>query len=163
MGRMNDVEKKKTLFQVLSRLKEIYFKFQLILEWTKISNEHLTIKTIKTNAKMAKENLNRLIGGVYHNSNNLQMRKHAEPQFKALKDLLTACDRVPSYFVPSIEALAPAKNETLSEKERNSWLSTLESIIRTEICRNIVNIPKKDYKLISISNRDIYVVKFLFF
>jgi hypothetical protein len=153
MGRMNDVEKKKTLFQVLSRLKEIYFKFQLVLEWTKVSNEHLAIKTIKSNAKTAKDNLNRLIGGIYQSSNNIQMRKHSEPNFKALKDLLTVRDRVPSYLAPSIEALAPAKNEALSEEEREFWLSTLESLLRTEISNNIVNIPKKDYKLISISNR----------
>lgn len=150
MGRMNDIEKKKTLFQVLSRLKEIYYKYQIILEWTKVSNEHLTIKTIKSNAKVAKDNLNRFIGGILYNSNNLQMRKHAEPKFKALKDLLTVTERVPSYFAPSIEALAPEKIETLSEMERSSWLFTLESLLRSEICKNIVNIARKDFKLISI-------------
>lgn len=147
---MNDVEKKKTIFQVLSRLKEIYSKFQLILEWTKVSNEHLTLKTIIFDAKMAKDNLNRLIGGIFINSNYLQTRKHAESKFNAVKDLFSVCNRVPRYFAPSIEALAPLKIEILSEKERNSWLFTLESVLRTEISKNIISISRNDYKIISI-------------
>lgn len=47
MGRMNDIEKKKTLYQVISRLKNIYIKLFLIFEWTRVLNEHLTLKVIK--------------------------------------------------------------------------------------------------------------------
>ena len=158
MGRMNDIEKKKTLFQVLSRLKETYLKYQLFIEWTRVLNEHLTLKTIKFNSKVSKDNLNKLIGGIYFNSNNLLKRKHNEIRFKAFKDLLTISKRVPSYFAPSIEALAPEKLDSLNEKEKNSWLSTLESLLRTEITRNIINIAKKDYKILSIDEGKVKIL-----
>lgn len=150
MGRMNDIEKKKTLFQVLFRLKEMYLKFQLILEWTKVLNEHTALKTFQFKAKTAKSNLSRLIGGIFHDSNNLLTTKHAEPKFKALKDLFTVSDLTPSYFAPSIEALVPKSLEKLSENEEKSWLSTLDSLLRTEVCKNVINIPRKDFRLLSI-------------
>ena len=151
MGRMNDVEKKKTLFQVLSRLRDVYTKLQLILEWTKVANEHLSLKAIKTCAIGAKDNLNRLINGLYYNSNSLLSRKHVEANFDAYKDLLLSPDQVPRFFSPSIETLSPAKHEFITEKDRKCWLSTLESLLRSEISKNMINISRKDCALLSIA------------
>ena len=148
---MNDMEKKKTLFQVLSRLRDIYTKLQLILEWTKVSNEHLALKSIRTCAIITKDNLNRLIGGFYHNSSSLFAKKHIEPDFDSYKQLLLSNEQVPNYFAPPIEALAPDKLDALTSQERDCWLSTLDSLLRSEIVKNLLSISRRDCRLLSIN------------
>ena len=143
MGRMNDIEKKKTLFQILSRFRDVYLKLNLVLEWTKVSNEHLALKSILSAGNCAKNNLSSLIGGLNHNSNSLSSKKHEDALFKSVKDLLVSSQMNPTYFAPSIEALSPLKQgrDNLSEAERSCWISTLESILRLELAKNIINIP----------------------
>lgn len=151
MGRMNDIEKKKTLYQVLSRLRDIYIKLQVILEWNKVANEHLALKLVKQKSLAAKESIIRLIGAISHFSNNLISRRKAVPSFEAYKDLLTSSTRNPGYFAASIAALSPDKSEPLSETEQQLWLSTLEALIRDEISRNIINVPRSEVKFLSIT------------
>ena len=134
MGRMNDVEKKKTLFQVLSRLRDVYTKLQLILEWTKVANEHLSLKAIKTCAIGSKDNLNRLINGFYYNSNSLLSRKHVEANFDAYKDLFTqyktsVAVRISKYSLPQIAIAEQQKKldvqykSYLNQADYKSWSS----------------------------------------
>lgn len=41
---MTDFERKKTLHQVLVRLRELYRRLYLVSEWSRVSNEHVALK-----------------------------------------------------------------------------------------------------------------------
>jgi hypothetical protein len=43
---MSDLEKKRSLLQVLTRIREQYRRVYAVCEWTKLRNEHLTVKVL---------------------------------------------------------------------------------------------------------------------
>lgn len=107
-----------------------------------------------------KDHLNILKSALHNNSTNLLVRKCVEPNFKVYKELLISTEVTPSYFAPPIKALTP-ENHLLSfpvsEEEKELWISTLESLLRNEICKNMININvseklKRDIRVVSISN-----------
>lgn len=116
---------------------------------------------IKIGSMQVKDHLNRLISELKNNSNNLLIRKSVEPNFRVYKELLISTELTPSYLAPSIKALVPETqliSVSLSEEEKELWVSTLESLLRNEICKNMININvlekgkgKRDICVVSIS------------
>ena len=64
-------------------------------------------------------------------------KKHIEPDFDSYKQLLLSNEQVPSYFAPSIEALAPAKLDALALQDRDCWLSTLDSFYEVKLSKSL--------------------------
>lgn len=123
---------------------------------------------IKIGSLQVKDHLNRLISTLNNNCTNLLVRKCVEPNFQVYKELLISNELTPSYFAPSIKALIPENNLIsfpLSEEEKELWISTLESLLRNEICKNMININvsdkwKRDIRVVSIGNYlCIYLIK----
>lgn len=123
---------------------------------------------IKIGSLQVKDHLYRLISTLNNNSTNLLVHKCVEPNFQVYKELLISNELTPSYFAPSIKALIPENNLIsfpLSEEEKELRISTLESLLRNEICKNMININvsdkwKRDIRVVSIGNYlCIYLIK----
>jgi hypothetical protein len=150
---MNEIEKKKTIFQIISHLKDVYKQLFLIFEWTKILNEHLALKYIKFQEASCNDKLHEISPRLLHNSAILSSNRHVSANFNLYQDLILSADRTPKYFVPSIASLSTS-NDILNVELEDVWIPSVDSLLNFELFKNFIGttIPKNDFIIKIVSN-----------
>lgn len=152
MGGMNDVEKKKTLHQVLSTIRGAYKKLFVILEFLKVLNEYYAVKMTRQQLISSRSNLGHVNGVLGHYSTILGMRTRSEPDISSVKALLLSNSICPYYFSNSIKTLSKADRSNISENLDEFWNMTLEAQLRNELTKVLYLHPKNELRIINISN-----------
>lgn len=160
MGRMNDIEKKKTLHQVLSTIRGAYKKLFVILEFLKILNEYFAIKMVRKTIISSQSNLEHVKGLLNHCHACLSVRSQSDPDFSSVKSMLLSKTKCPDYFPNSIKSLSKMDRSDSSEIVEDFWKMTLDSQLRNELSKVSCLLPGNDVRLINICSKSLFKFRY---